>query len=253
MMCFVGLMIAGTSAPSVAVADDGDASAYVVHGIPGQDLDLDPALPVDVSVDGMCALPGFTFGEIVGPISLPEGIYAIAISLENGDEPCANDPVIEAEVELMGGTSYSIVAFLTEDGAPTAGLFTNDLSPTGRGKARVIAHHTAAAPPVDISVRRDNPWSPGLDILNFANGDQAAAEVRPGEWYVSFAPAGTDVVVFGPAMVQFKPFSAYLVFAVGSVDTGSFTLLTENVRGLKLMRGLGDSLDYDPKPGWSTR
>ena len=40
----------------------GTATVYVLHGIPGEDLGLDPELPVDVSVNGACALPGFTFG-----------------------------------------------------------------------------------------------------------------------------------------------------------------------------------------------
>ena len=95
----------------------------------------------------------------------------------------------------------------------------------------------AAAPAVDISVRRDGPDSPGLDIYDFMNGDQAAAEVRPGEWYVAIAPAGSDMPVFGPAAVELSPYAAYLVYAVGSVDTGSFTLLLERIGGLKPMGG----------------
>jgi len=226
----MGVAILGGRA---AIADDGNATVYVVHGIPGQDLDLDPALPVDVSVGGVCALPGFEFGEIVGPIALAGDVYEIEISLADEFEPCGNDAVISADVELMGGMDYSIVAFLTENGEPTAGLFMNDLSATGRGMARLIAHHTAAAPEVDIAIRRDGPDSPGLDVTDFLNGDQAAAEVRPGEWEVSIAPAGIEMPVFGPIVVDLEPFTAYLIYAVGSVDTGSFTLLLEPVGGLK--------------------
>ncbi len=227
------LVVAGTS--KVANADGHEATAFVVHGIPGGDLGLAPALPVDVSVNGNCALPGFTFGEIVGPLPLPADVYDIAISLANEDTPCGDDPVIEATVELMGGVNYSIVAHLTEDGSPTASLFENDVTPTGRGKARAIVNHTAAAPAVDISIRRDGPNSPGLDVFDFVNGDQATAEVRPGEWNVSIAPAGDDMPVFGPVTVELRPYSAYLIFAVGSVDTGSFTLLLERIGGLKPM------------------
>jgi hypothetical protein len=61
--------------------------------------------------------------------------------------------------------------------------------------------------------------------------------VRPGEWWVSIAPAGTGMPVFGPAAVELMPFTAYLVYAVGSVDTGSFTLLIQPVMGLKPMTG----------------
>jgi hypothetical protein len=220
----------------MANGDGHEAMVYVVHGIPGQDLGADPDLLVDVSLNGACALESFAFGDIVGPIPLPADIYDIAISLANEDEPCGNEPVIEATVELMGGVNYSIVAYLDDGGSPTAGLFENDVTPTGRGKARLIVQHTANAPAVDISVRRDGPRSPGLDIYDFMNGDQAAAEVRPGEWDVAIAPAGSDMPVFGPVTVELNPYAAYLVFAVGSLDTGSFTLLLERIGGLKPMR-----------------
>jgi hypothetical protein len=222
---------------SAANGDGHESMVYVVHGIPGQDLGLEPALPVDVSVNGACALESFMFGDIVGPIPLPADMYDIAISFANEDDPCGDDPVIEASVELMGGVNYSIVAYLDDGGSPTAGLFENDVAPTGRGKARLIVQHTANAPAVDISVRRDGPDSPGLDIYDFMNGDQAAAEVRPGEWDVAIAPAGTDMPVFGPVTVELNPYAAYLVFAVGSVDTGSFTLLLEKIGGLRPMGG----------------
>jgi hypothetical protein len=230
------MMITVVGAPA-ANADSHESMVYVVHGIPGQDLGLEPALPVDVSVNGACALEGFEFGDIVGPIALPADMYDIAISLSNEDDPCGNDPVIEASVELMGGLNCSIVAYLDDGGSPTAGLFENDVTPTGRGKTRLIVQHSANAPVVDISVRRDGPDSPGLDIYDFMNGDQAAAEVRPGEWYVAIAPAGSDMPVFGPVAVELSPYSAYLVYAVGSVDTGSFTLLLEQIDGLKPMGG----------------
>ena len=45
-----------------------EVTAYVAHGIDGDDFGLDPALPVDVWVEGLgCALPGFKFGDRVGP------------------------------------------------------------------------------------------------------------------------------------------------------------------------------------------
>jgi hypothetical protein len=226
------MMISVVGTPAVN-ADGHEAMVYVVHGIPGQDLGLDPALPVDVSVNGACALEGFVFGDIVGPLPLPADMYDIAISLANEGDPCGNDPVIDASVELVGGLNYSIVAFLDDGGSPTAGLFENDVTPTGRGKARLIVQHTANAPAVDISVRRDGPDSPGLDIYEFINGDQAAAEVRPGEWYVAIARAGSDMPVFGPLALELSPYTDYLVYAVGSVDTGSFTLLLEQIDGLK--------------------
>jgi hypothetical protein len=212
-----------------------DASVYVVHGIPGGDLGLDPDLPVDVSVNGACALQDFRFGDIVGPIDLPAGSYDIAISAADPDDPCGNPPLISVSgLMLEDDVSYSIVAHLDADGGATASAFANNVDPTGRGKARLIAHHTAAAPAVDVTISREaDGTGPSLTIEDFANGDQTDAEVRPGDWWVSIAPADANTPVFGPAPVELEPYTAYLVYAVGSVETGSFTLLVQPISGLK--------------------
>jgi hypothetical protein len=220
-----------------------DATVYAVHGIPGSDLgeEFDPDLPVDVSVDGDCALIGFTFGEIIG-FTLPAGTYDIDIHYPSNPEmPCSGDVVVEVVgLMLEDDVNYSLVAHLDEMGAPTASAFVNNVDPTGRGKSRLIAHHTAAAPAVDVTISREpDGTGPSLFVEDFINGDQVEAEVRPGEWWVAIAPADSEMPVFGPLMVELKPYTAYLVYAVGSVETGSFTLLVEPIAGLKPMRGFG--------------
>jgi hypothetical protein len=57
----------------------GNAKVYVVHGIPGRDLGLQPSLPVDVSVNGACALTRFKYTDTVGPIELPAGSYNVTV------------------------------------------------------------------------------------------------------------------------------------------------------------------------------
>lgn len=220
--------------PSVASAQP-NATVFVVHGIPGGDVGLPASAPVDVAVNGACFLPGFTFGRIVGPVDLPAGDYTIAISVANSTQPCANPTVIgPVTVPLGAGERASLVAHLTSTGQPTASKFLADLSPTGPGRARLIAHHTAAAPAVDVTVSRNlGSAAPTLTVPDFTNGDQATAPVKPGQWQIGISPAGTSAPVFGPARVGIQPFTAYLVFAVGSVDTGSFTLLVKDVAGLK--------------------
>ncbi len=212
-----------------------DASIYVVHGIPGEDLGLDPALPVDVSVDGACALPGFTFGEIVGPLAMPAGSYEVAISLV-ADEPCTGAVVIgPVTLDFAAGENYSVVAHLTEEGGITASLFTNDLSALSGRQARVIAHHLAAAPAVDVRLRqvKKQGHAEKIKVEDFVNGQQVAAELRAGRWKLSIAPAGAADPVFGPVKLKLKPFTAYLVYAVGSLENGTFTLLIEAVGGLR--------------------
>jgi hypothetical protein len=210
----------------VASADMHEATVYVVHGIPG--------VVVDVEVVGVgCALPGFQFGDIAGPLSLPEGTYNIKIRPTNAMDPCSEMPVIDVDVSFAAGENVTVVAYLDDMGNPTASKFDNDFSPTGRGKARLIVHHTAYAPTVDIKVSRNGGNSPEVMVTDFSNGDQAAAETRPGEWYVSIMPAGDMTPVFGPIMVELEPFTAYRIYAVGDVAGGTFTLLVFPYDGLK--------------------
>ena len=206
-------------------AEPRNASVFVVHGIPGDDLGLDPDLPVDVSINGDCALEEFMFGEIIGPIELPEGSYDIAIGLANADEPCSEEPVINADdVKLYGNLSYSIVAHLSEKIEPTASVFLNNLS-AYRYFPRVNVFHTAAAPRVDIRFERSHLLSWRRTLKDVGNGEGDDLLLFRGAWDVSILPAGGNTPVFGPTRLKFKSNKAYLAYAVGSLTNKTFTVL----------------------------
>lgn len=225
-LCFAFFVLSG-----IGLAQNA-ASVYVVHGIPGTDLgaEVDPALPVDVQVNGsLCALQGFTFGTIAGPLSLPAGTYSLEIKPANTEIPCSAGTLLSASATVEAGKNYSIVAHLTAAGAPTITPFLNDVSRTG-GAARVIAHHTANAPAVDITLARNQaPRSPSATLKNVENGDQASPVFQPGNWQLTIAAAGGSPVVVDRAPLQFRPFKAYLVYAVGSLDNETFELLLKEI------------------------
>lgn len=207
-----------------------NAAVYVVHGIPGADLNIDPALPVDVEVVGAgCVLQGFTFRSIAGPLSLPAGTYNINIKPANSASPCSEATLLPASATVMAGKSYSVVAHLLEGGAPTVSAFGIDLAATP-GSARVIAHHTANAPAVDITLARNNsPKSPSATLAGVTNGAQASPVFQAGNWQLTIAAAGGSPVVVDAAPLQFRPFKAYLVFAVGSLTNSTFELLLKDL------------------------
>ena len=219
-----------------------NVTAYVVHGIDGDDFGLDPELPVDVWVSELgCVLPGFEFGSRVGPLTVPAGDYDIMIRLAD-EMPCSGTEVISlAGVNLPDGASATIIAHRTVDGEPgagdqlglgvTASLFANDSSPTERGKARIIAHHTALAPAVDVVVSRDysDPNAPGVTVPGFSNPtsvgaavlSQVNAQFRPGDVALELDGAA----VFGPTGIRVKPFSTTYIYAVGDFFSGTFQYL----------------------------
>jgi uncharacterized surface protein with fasciclin (FAS1) repeats len=203
------------------------AVVYVIHGIPGQDLRLPAELSVDIALNEVCTLTGFTFGTITEPVEVIPGAYNIKIGLANADNPCSEDAVIEADVVLSSQDNMTIVAHLTENKAPTASVFSNSLADCDTSlKSPLFVHHTAAAPAVDISAEVQIPCGhKALNLQNVSNGAQGLLKTWPDSWSVSIAPAGTQEPVFGPVDLVLSSEKAYFLYAVGSVDSGTFTVL----------------------------
>jgi hypothetical protein len=251
LLLAAGLTFSGfVSNPAFAVSSP--ASIYIVHGIPGHDVSegLDPALPVDVLVDGsICLVKGLKFGDIAGPFSIPANTYSIAISLANSVTPCSNGALLgPVDVTFTAGENASVVAYLSPGSTgpvPGVTVFKNNLTATPAGESRLIVQHTADAPAVDITVSRDafvfaiDPRITTLAVVHdVTNGQQAVAALSSGAannfplTTVSLTPAGESSPVIGPYYFQLVPHTAYLIYAVGSLNTGSFTLITKAIPGV---------------------
>src|SRR5271156_1017812 len=79
---------------------DSNAYLYIVHGIPGRDIadNLNPGLPIDISVNGECLIRGLTFGNTSGPLTLAAGTYDAQISPANTLAPCTNAAMLDSQV-----------------------------------------------------------------------------------------------------------------------------------------------------------
>jgi hypothetical protein len=240
------LMFSGFTLNS-ALAQSPNASVYVVHGIPGHDVSesLDSALPVDVQATvgstSICLLKGFKFGDIAGPFTIPAASYNFTISLANTVDPCSNPALLTANgVAFAEGENASLVAYLNAEGAPGVKKFDNDVSPIPAGQSRVIVQHTANALAVDIHVARYTFLTPlrPVTIPNVRNGEQAQADLPSEQTWnypttqVTLTPAGDKSPVIGPYFFQLEPHDVYLIYAVGSLSTGSFTLISKVIRGV---------------------
>jgi hypothetical protein len=191
----------------------------VIHGVPG--------LIVDVYVNGTKTLPSFAPNTVTGMLELPEGNYDIVIVPEGGDPAT---PAISGSAFLNAGANVSIVAHLDAAGSPTLGVFVNDVSDIMPGKTRLAVRHTAAAPEVDVALYRGaRTGNYVATLMDLANGNEAAVDVRPGRYSATLAPAGVPEPVFGPATVVLNPKVLNIVYAVGSLSDGSLTLLTQTI------------------------
>lgn len=202
------------------------SDVFVVHGIPGADLGVAAELPVDVSVDGACALPEFTFGTIVGPLSFEPGTYDIAIHAPDAETPCSGDVIIDAPgVVIEDRASYSIVAHLTLDGAPTASVFQNAVF-SFNDRPVVNVFHAANAPAVDVVFTQRLPRR-GAPVAfeGVAAGDSGAVQVRAGGYTADIFAAGTSNRVAPRLRLFPEAGTSYLAFAVGSLENDTFEVL----------------------------
>ncbi len=100
------------------------ATITVVHGINGRDLGLPRALPVDIAVNGSCALSNVTFGASTR-VELPQGTYQVTVHPSTGD--CSSAPVINQEVSVPAGLkNVGLVAHIADSGSPQLQAFVND-------------------------------------------------------------------------------------------------------------------------------
>jgi hypothetical protein len=214
----VALALTGAVAGAApASAADGDATLSVLHGVPD--------LTVDVWVNGERTLDDFTPGSLAGPLTLPPGTYAVAITA--ADAADASAPAIgPVDLTLAGDTSYTAVAHLDAAGAPTATLFTNDTSATAAGQGRLTVRHTAAAPAVDVLA------GGSAVVTNLANPAEQKLDLPAGTVSATVAATGTTAPVIGPADVTVRDGVSTIVYAWGSLQAGNLHLAVQNIEGL---------------------
>ncbi|WP_305788390.1 DUF4397 domain-containing protein [Symbioplanes lichenis] len=211
----LGLGVAGALGSSPAHAK-ANSQVSVVHGIPGQ--------PVDVYVNGKKTIPDFQPGKVAGPLSLPAGQYDIALT-KPGDA-VADALLTVDDAEVPGDANISLVAHLNASGEPALTPFVNDTGKLAAGQARLIVRHTAAAPAVDIRAGGE-PVFEGV-----TNGKEGQADLDAGSVSADVVLAGGDTRVLGPADLDLKEGTATIVYAVGSAEAKSLDIVTQSIDGL---------------------
>ncbi len=127
---------------------------------------------------------------------------------------------------LPAGANATIEAHLDASGSPTASVFVNDISEIAAGETRLTVRHTAAAPSVDV-LAADAVLFAGL-----SNPNQAAGDVPAGTYNAKVVPAGaTEPVVF-EADLNLPAGTSTIVYAIGSLEGGSFTVAVQTIGGL---------------------
>jgi hypothetical protein len=201
-----------TTTPAFAAT----SKVSVVHGIPGQ--------PVDVYVNGEKTLENFQPGDVAGPLSLEQGAYDIALTKPG--EAVGQALLTVNDAAVPGNGNISLVAHLSAQGEPVLTPFANDVSKLDAGQARLIVRHTAAAPAVDVRAG----GKPVFEDLT--NPNEAKADLGAGTVSADVVLAGTDTVALGPTDLNLKEGTATIVYAIGSADDDTLDVAAQTITGL---------------------
>ncbi len=214
LAAFAALTLSLLAFSSPAAADD--ARIHLIHGIPDTD--------VDVEANGDNVFEGFQFGDTQDLSGLSGAtLGGLKVKLA-GTDTVAIDA---GDVALPDSGNITVIAHLDADGAPTLSIFSNDTSNTAAGEGRLVVRHTAAAPNVDIKANGD------VAFADVPNGEEGQADLPTGTITAEVVPAGADdPVVIGPADLPIAEGEALIVYAVGSLDDGNLSVLTESITGL---------------------
>jgi hypothetical protein len=233
MAGLLALLTAVSGAPAGAQTDTGNGTVTVVHGIPG--------LTVDVYVNGRLTLEDFAPKTVTDPLTLPAGEYQLAIRPANAAPDSA--PVLSGTATLPAGANASIVAHLDGAGKPKLSVFVNDVSAIPAGKARLVVRHTAAAPAVDVLAN----GSPAF--TNLTNPNEAKADLAAGTISAAVAAAGTTTPVLGPVDLPLAEGTSTIVYAVGSLQDGSLTVVSQRITGLGAPAATAGTVSSTPVAG----
>jgi hypothetical protein len=202
----------------------GTAKLSLLHGIPGP-----KGFPVDITLtpEGHgkpTTFAGVTFGTLADQLSVPSGEYDVAI------RPAGTATVaLEGEVELRRNANVTVVAYLSESGAPALKAFRNDTKAPAAGQAKVTVRHTAQAPSVDIFAGPAGGPATAKVIAGLVNGRQGKVSVPAGTYSIDVALTADNTTRVPLGNNTFAAGKNTIVYAIGSLTGGSFTVRAQVV------------------------
>jgi Domain of unknown function (DUF4397) len=209
----VGVAVAAS--PSAQAA--GTAMVSILHAVPNT--------PVDVCANGKPLLSNFQPGTLTDPQNLPAASYDLKLTAANSG--CGAAAVLEAKgVNVPAGANITVVAHLSESGAPQLTPYVNDVSAVPAGKARLTVRHDAAAPAVDVRAGGT------AVITNLTNPNEKSLVTGAGTVSADVVLAGTTTVAIGPADVTLKEGTSTIVYAWGSASQNNLKLAVQTISGM---------------------
>jgi Domain of unknown function (DUF4397) len=207
------LVAAGVVAASLlatvgtASAAPGDATLWVVHGVPGA--------TVEVCVNGAPAKEDFAYRQKFST-QVPAGDYTFALYANGAN--CTGTPIDEASFvrTLAMDGNYTLVAGVhAKTGKVRFFWFSNDVANTQRGMFRLSVRHVAVAPAVNVFMNKVRITNPAL-----TQGDSKTIQLPWGDYVTRVKKAGTATTILGPVTRSFERKTAVQLYIIGNATVG---------------------------------
>lgn len=197
------------------------ATVNVVHGIDGRDLGAEQALPVDIAVNGKCALKGVKFKEST-IVELAPAAYTITVHLADGS--CSKPAVITKQVTIPENVRvFSAVASLSGNGTPQLAIF--NVSELFLPSTVAVRHLAQAG---SVTVKFSSPELGSSESTRIRNGKQAKLSVLTDRlpYTANIYPGVSRRSIARLTGVGRRKFTIYNI--VGSKKNG-FTIISERL------------------------
>ena len=102
----------------------------------------------------------------------------------------------------------------------------NDISEIAAGDTRLTVRHTAAAPVVDVLA------NDGVLFSALSNPNEASGDVPADTYNAKVVPTGVTTPVVFEADLDLAEGTSTIVYAIGSLEGGSFTVAVQTISGL---------------------
>ena len=214
------ILLVGLSAAMFAFSAQGqivvdpNAYLYIAHAASGRQFASggNPALPLDIKVNGVCISKGQSFGDIRGPYAAPGASWTFDVSLADSLNPCGNPTLASVTKTFSAGTTY--VGVLTLNGSnQLEGLFyTADLSSVQTGRSRLLVANATQSSLTAVLKQ-------GTTTLSSTVAAGALGSFLPptGMWMAS-VESGTTTVA-GPIDVTLLPKNVNIFVFAGSTSS----------------------------------
>ena len=194
---------------------------YIAHAASGRALSsaMNPALPLDISVDGLCIAKGISYGDILGPFSGAAASYNFVVYIAQTAAPCSGAVAFSATLPLAANTTNIGVLTVTASKILVGQIYTVDQSPipTGYGRYQII---NATPGPLNASITT----AFGTSAITVEPGALQGGALNQGIFTGSITDL-SNTVVAGPTSIEISNRNSYVYVIAGSLDDQSVQLL----------------------------